>query len=147
MKKGFIYSSVFLIPLFFFIVKYEPFSNNPPTPIIKAGITNIASTEGSYCWNGFLYAQCVDKIYTSALDMADNYNPKVVAANEKITIKFRKKPSEAIEVFFISKGSSEKVPLINNKFDAPSESGIYYYSVTTRWKQGGGNYGFSIEVK
>ena len=116
-------------------------------PIIKAGSINIASTEGSYCWNGLLYAQCVDKIYESTLDQADNFKPKVVTANEEITIKFRKKPSEPIEVFSISKGNNEKVPFINNKFQAPIETGIYYYYITTSWKQGSGNYGFSIQVK
>ena len=149
MKKVFVIGIAFLIPLvFIFILKFEPFSNNPPMPIIKAGSTNIASTEGSYCWNGLLYAQCVDKIYESTLDQADNFNPKVVTANEDITIKFRKKPSEPIEVFSISKGNNnEKVPFINNKFQAPSEAGIYYYYVTTSWKQGNGNYGFSIQIK
>ena len=42
MKKVFVI--VLALIIFIFIVKFEPFSNNPPTPIVKAGITKIATT-------------------------------------------------------------------------------------------------------
>lgn len=69
---------------------FEPFRSEPLTPTITAGNTEIATTQGSYCWNGLLSTKCVDKVYTSPLEMAKEHKPTVVSPNEEIKIDFEK---------------------------------------------------------
>ncbi|MEH6945088.1 hypothetical protein V7014_25245 [Bacillus sp. JJ722] len=128
---------------------FEPFRSEPPTPTVTVGNTKIATTQGSYCWNGLLSAQCVDKIYTSPLDMAKEHKPTVVSPNEEIKFDFKKEPiAETLEVEkWIDKDNIENIEVKNNSIVAPKEKGIYVFHILADWEQGDGNYAFSIEVK
>lgn len=91
----------------------------------------------------------MDYIYASPIEMAQKHNPTVVSPNEKISIKFKKKPiSGTLKVeLWTNENDIEIVKLQNNSISVPETKGIYVYHVLARWKQGDGNYAFSIEVK
>jgi hypothetical protein len=131
------------------ILIFEPFRTEPPTPIVTAGNNKIKTTQGSYCWGGLLRGQCVDKIYSSPIDMANQHKSTAVSPNEKIKIEFKKDPIDGtIEVEqWINKENIEKIEVINDSFLAPKEKGIYVYYLRATWKQGDGNYAFRVEVK
>lgn len=139
---------VVMIGLFVF----APFRSEPPIPTITAGNITIPTTQGSYCWDGLFSAQCVDMAYTSPLEMAKEHKPTVVSPNAEINIDFPKKPTAdtwSVEQW-IDKDKIEvvKIELKNNQtIIAPNEKGIYVYHVLANWKQGDGNYAFSIKVK
>jgi hypothetical protein len=141
--------TVIIIGLVFIgLFVFEPFRSEPPTPTVTSGDIEIATTQGSYCWDSLLSAQCVDKVYTSPLDMAKEHKPTVVSPNEEIKISFKNEPiSDTLEVEkWIDKDNIENVEMQNNSIVAPKEKGIYVYHILADWEQGDGNYAFSIEV-
>ncbi len=126
----------------------ELFSSSPPTPTVTAGDTKIPTTQGSYCWNGLFSAQCVDKVYTSPIDMAKEHKPTVVSPSEEIKIDFKKEPlAETMKVEQWIDEKYEKLEVKNNSIVIPKEKGVYVYYVLANWKEGDGNYAFSVEVK
>ncbi|QHE52690.1 hypothetical protein [Pontibacillus sp. HMF3514] len=128
---------------------FKPFRSEPPTPTITAANKEIATTQGSYCWEGLLSAKCVDKIYTSPLEMVKEHKPAVVSPNEVIEIDFKKAPiPETLEVEkWIDRDNIENIVLKNDSIIAPKEKGIYVFHILANWEQGDGNYAFSVEVR
>ncbi len=128
---------------------FGPFRSEPPTPNVTIGDVDIPTTQGSYCWKKLLSARCVDKAYTSVLDMASSHKPTVVSPNEKIKVEFKKKPiagTMKVEQW-IDEDSIQKVEVKNGSIVVPKEKGVHVYSVVSDWKQGNGKYAFSVEVK
>ena len=147
MKKISLLIIIGLIMIGIFI--FDPFRSEPPTPNVTIGDVDIPTTQGSYCWEGLLSAQCVDKAYTSLYDMASTHKPTVVSPNEKIKIEFKKKPiagTMKVEQW-VDEDNIQKVEVKNGSIVVPKEKGVYVYSVVSDWKQGDGNYAFSVEVK
>ncbi|MGO1059183.1 hypothetical protein ACTL32_08660 [Planococcus sp. FY231025] len=147
MKK--LYISLILILMAIAIVVFEPFRSEPPTPEVTINGEKIPTTQGSFCWGGIMFAQCVDFIYTSPLDMAQKHVPTKVFPDEKIEIDFDKEPlSESMKVEqWIDENNIKNIVLKNDSITIPEEKGVYVYHIQSRWKQGDGNYAFSIEVK
>lgn len=131
------------------IIIFEPFRSEPPTPKILGAGTEIPTTQGSFCWDGLLLAQCVDTAHTTPLDMTKTHNPTVVSKNEEIKIRFRNgPPPETIKVEqWIDENHVKNIEITNEKINVPSEKGVYAYHVIADWKQGDGNYAFLIEVE
>ncbi|MFJ7736173.1 hypothetical protein ACIQ2D_07475 [Lysinibacillus sp. NPDC097287] len=131
------------------IYVFEPLRIEPYTPKITNGEAVIPTTQGSYCWKGLISAQCVDKIYSSPLEMAKEHTPTVVSPLQEIKIAFKKVPLQGtFEVELLSDESNSKnIDVKNDKIIAPDEKGKYIYFVRANWKQGDGNYVFSVKVK
>jgi len=126
----------------------EPFHSEPPTPNVTAGDTKIATTQGSYCWNGLFSSQCVDKVYKNPLEMAKEHKPTVVSPNEEIKIEFKKAPiAGTMKVEQWIGEDNREIETNNNSIIVPTEKGVYVYYVLVDWKQGDGNYAFSVEVE
>ena len=127
---------------------FEPFRSEPPTPSVMIGNVNIHTTQGSFCWEGPISSQCVDKIYTSSLEMAAEHKPTVVSSNEEVTIKFKKASlGKLVVTQWVGENNTKSIIVKNDKFKVPKEKGIYVYSVIANWEKGSGSYAFSIEVK
>lgn len=126
---------------------FEPFRTEPPAPHITVNGKDIPATQGSYCWNGLLFAQCVDFIYSTPFEMTGNHTPTKVLPKEKIEVDFKKEPDSGTIELWTSETKSETILLENGSFSAPEEKGVYVYHIFSWWKQGDGNYAFSIEVK
>lgn len=131
------------------ILSFEPFRLEPPTPSVTVGDIYIPTTQGSYCWKGLISAQCVDKIYTSPLNMAAEHKPTVVNANAEVIIKFKKVPLDGTMIVeqWVDENNIHSIPVESDKIKVPKEKGIYVYNVIAKWENGSGNYAFSIEVK
>lgn len=86
MRKILAFISIILLVMGLFV--FEAFCSEPPTPNVTAKCTKVPTTQGSFCWDGLFSVKCVDKFYTSQLDMGKNYNPTKVFPNEKIKIVF-----------------------------------------------------------
>ena len=140
---------ILIVLIVIVVVIFEPFRSEPPTPSVKIGYVHIPTTQGSFCWQGLISNQCVDKIYASPLDMAAEHKPTVVHSNEEITIKFKKVPVEGTMVVkrWVDENNIQSITVKNDKFKVPKEKGIYVYHVMANWEKGSGNYAFSIEVK
>ena len=124
-----------------------PFRSEPPIPLVTAGNKEIPTTQGSYCWEGLFSAECVDKVYTSVLDMAKEYQPTVVSPNEEIKMDFKKEPETMVVERWIGNEHKETIEVKNSAIVVPNEEGSYIYHVLGYWKQGDVDYVFMIEVK
>ncbi|WP_342578080.1 hypothetical protein [Psychrobacillus sp. FSL K6-2843] len=140
-------SIIGLIIIGFFV--FEPFCSEPPSPTVTVGKTKISTTQGSYCWNGPISAKCVDMVYTSPLDMAKKHTPTSVSPGEEIKIDFRKDPIDESLIVeqWIDEENVNAIQMKDNSIVAPKEKGVYVYYITADWKQGDGNYAFSVVVE
>jgi len=130
------------------ILIFEPFRSEPPTPSVTIGDVDIHTTQGSFCWKGLISSQCVDKIYTSPLEMVAEHKPTVVSSNEEVTIKFKKAPlGKLVVTQWGGENNTKSITVKNDKIKVPKEKGIYVYSVIANWEKGSGSYAFSIELK
>ncbi|MGE7835230.1 hypothetical protein [Viridibacillus arvi] len=146
-KEFYVFIIIGLIVICTFI--FEPFRSEPPTPKITTGKSVIPTTQGSFCWDGPLFARCVDKIYSSPLEMAKVHKPMIVSPNQEIKIKFKKEPLAGTLIVeeLRNENSIKNIKVKNAKISAPKEKGVYFYLVIANWKNGSGNHAFSIEVK
>ena len=147
MRKTF--TVIFIIVMMIAMFVFEPFSSEPPAPTVTAGNTNIPTVQGSYCWDRIFSSQCVDKAYTSTLDMAKSHRPTTVSPNQKVIIEFSKEPIAGTFTVeqLIDEENSIETKISDDSITVPQEKGIYSYHIRADWKQGGGNYAFSVEVK
>lgn len=129
------------------IVIFEPFRSEPPAPKITVNGEDIPTTQGSYCWNGLLFAQCVDFIYSTPLEMAEKHTPTKVMPKEKIKVDFKKEPDSRKIELWTSETEIKNISLKDDFFYAPEEKGVYVYHISSWWKQGDGNDAFWIEVQ
>lgn len=98
---------------------------------------------------GLLSGRCEDTIYASPIEMTRKHTPTIVSPNDKITIDFKRDPNSEtllVEQWFDEQKQAE-IELEDGSFLVPSEKGIYVYHVFAWWKQGDGNFAFSVEVK
>lgn len=147
MKKRSLFIVVGILIIAMVIVK--PFRLEPPTPKISVGERGIPTTQGSYCWDAQLLAQCVDTIHTSPIDMTESHAPSIVSKNDEIEIEFPigYQPENLRLEQWLDEHNSKMVEVNNKRIKVPNESGVYVYHVIADWNQGDGNYAFLIEVE
>ncbi|MBU9673362.1 hypothetical protein KQ939_00580 [Planococcus sp. CP5-4] len=147
MKKYWVFMVIGI--LFIAIVIFKPFRLEPPTPKISVGETEVPTTQGSYCWDAILLAQCVDTIHTSPIDMTESHTPSIVSKNDEIEIEFPigYQPEKLRLEQWLDENNSKIIEINNERIKAPDESGVYAYHVIADWNQGDGNYAFLIEVE
>lgn len=129
------------------IIVFEPFRGAPPNPDVEANGKDVPTVQGSYCWNSLLRSQCVDKTYRDGLDLAKRKTPVTVSAGASVRIEL----SGDLKSVKLSQWNDQKqgspVALKKNQFNAPIEPGLYAYELNSRWKQGDGQFGFSLKVQ
>ncbi|HBQ77669.1 MULTISPECIES: hypothetical protein [Exiguobacterium] len=145
MKRGL--TLAVLLILVVCIIVFEPFRGAPPKPEVKANGKDVPTVQGSYCWDSLLRSQCVDKIYRNGLDMTKEQKPVNVSAGAPVRIEL----TGDLESVKLSQWNDQKedatVTLKNDQFNAPTEPGVYAYELNSRWKQGDGQFGFSLKVQ
>lgn len=141
--------SVIFAVLILAIAIIEPFRMEPPTPKVTVNGEEIPTTQGSYCWHGMIFAQCADFIHTTPLDMAEEHDPTSVSPQQNIGIDFFREPLDGtLEIEqWIDEDNSKEIELIHDSITIPQEKGIYVYHITALWKEGDGNYAFSVIVE
>lgn len=145
MKKLIVCLSVILVAAIVYVASY----NQPPQPVIVAKEQDIKAVRGSYCWEGFISAQCVDTISPVQLVSHHKLQPVTVSPGAKIQITFQRKPIEnTIHASrWLSEEEQEAVPLTNNVMIAPNENGMYTYSFSAAWEKGSASYVFVVRVE
>lgn len=146
MKKQLVlFLSVFLLCTLIYINPFQPAPFAPD--IVTASGQKAEVVEGSYCWNSFLRAQCVDKVYTSAHHMASSAKVKKVLPGEVIEIHYPRQPRTIVELMeWKNEDRGTEISLEENQFSAPQEPGMYFYSIQSDWIRGDGIHAFRLEV-
>lgn len=128
---------------------YFASNSEPPKPVITIENKTVKVAQGSYCWNGFINAQCVDKISPPDLIKHHEIKTVVVSPGAELKIKFNRKPLENTlnASIWFSNNEVENAPLNENVLTVPKEKGVYIYSISAYWEKGSSSYVFIIEVK
>jgi hypothetical protein len=95
----------------------------PPKTLIKIGNETYETTLGSYCWK----ERCVDT--AGPVELLEGKKPIKVKPGEDVTIvmDYEPKPNK-FHFTQIHENRETEVVLEDNRFAAPTEKGIYYYS-------------------
>lgn len=146
--KKYIWLTIILL-LGSFLIYADPFQSAPYAPEIETEEKEqVDVTEGSYCWGSRLLFQCVDKIYTGAIDMAADAEVIEVHPEEVLTIDYSRQPIEdSLELtLWESESEQKRIEVNDGQFQVPSEPGEYIYLLQAEWKKGDGNHAFRIKV-
>jgi hypothetical protein len=124
----------------------------PPKTVVKIGNETYETVLGSYCWK----SMCVDTV--GPPELLEGIDPIKVIPGEKIVIvmDYNPKPNEIYMYQMVNDEDSmeTEVKMKNNRFAAPKEKGVYYYTYSVWWKDkeeknvshGDAFYAFVIEV-
>ncbi|WP_329470861.1 hypothetical protein [Exiguobacterium sp. 9-2] len=145
MKRGLVL--VVLLILVVCIIVFEPFRGAPPNPEVKANGKDVPTVQGSYCWDSLLRSQCGDKVYRDGLDMAKEQKPVNVSSGSIVRVELSGNPEQVKLTQWHEQKKKSRVVLKDDQFNAPTEPGVYVYELNSRWKQGDGQFGFSLKVQ
>lgn len=128
--------------------------NKPPIVNIEIDGEKHETKLGSYCWESNGKAECVDT--AGPVDLLEDDEPIQIESGEQITLAmdYTPKPNE-IHLSQIKNNDDMEIEIKNQKFTAPEEKGIYYYSYGVWWIDekeenvfhGDAFYAFVLEVK
>ncbi|MEA3322074.1 MAG: hypothetical protein U9Q88_18940 [Bacillota bacterium] len=123
----------------------------PPEAVVIIDGDTYETVRGSFCWSNKRQGVCED--YSGSVGLLADKEPIIVAPGEEITIDIPDgpEPSEYSVDFSLTDQYENIVVLaVENKFSAPTEEGLYYFSYFARWKNkaydGDAYYAFLIEV-
>ncbi|MEK3934251.1 hypothetical protein MKY41_02950 [Sporosarcina sp. FSL W7-1349] len=149
--KGFAMAVLLLTGLFGCSGKLPPLPmGEPPETSIQIGDDTYATKLGTYCWG----TKCVDTV--GPVEMLGETEPISAKPGETISFEVDHRPGpSAIHVEQFADGNQIEVPAKDNQFPAPTEPGIYYYSIGAWWmdeedenlSHGDAFYAFKIEVQ
>jgi len=145
MKRGL--ALAVLLILVVCIIVFEPFRGAPPNPEVEAQGKDVPTVQGSYCWDSLLRSQCGDKIYRNGLDMAKEQKPISVSAGSVVSVELSGNPEQVKLIQWDDQEKESTVTLKDDQFKAPTSPGVYAYELQSRWKQGDGQFGFSLKVQ
>lgn len=128
--------------------------NMPPIVNIEIDGVKHETKLGSYCWESNGKAECVDT--AGPVELLANDEPIQIKSGEQITLTmdYTPKPNE-IHLSQIKNNEEIEIEIKDQKFTAPDEKGIYYYSYGVWWmdekeenvSHGDAFYAFVLEVK
>ena len=128
--------------------------NMPPIVNIEINGVKHETKLGSYCWESNGKAECVDT--AGPVELLANDEPIQIKSGEQITLTmdYTPKPNE-IHLSQIKNNEEIEIEIKDQKFTAPDEKGIYYYSYGVWWmdekeenvSHGDAFYAFVLEVK
>ena len=126
----------------------------PPIVNIEMDGVKHETKLGSYCWESNGKAECVDT--AGPVELLADDEPIQIKSGEQITLTmdYTPKPNE-IHLSQIKNNEEIEIEIKDQKFTAPDEKGIYYYSYGVWWmdekeenvSHGDAFYAFVLEVK
>jgi hypothetical protein len=145
-----------VVLLLFILINLIGCSNNgmvgekPPKAFIETQNETHETKLGTYCWK----KGCVDTV--GPIELLKGKKPIKVNAGEdiKFVMDYEPKPNET-HVIQMNENTETEVTVENNRFTAPTQKGIYYYSYGVWWmdekeanlSHGDAFYAFVLEVK
>ncbi len=154
MKKYFLY----VVALFGFTLMGCSNTNElavgkPPNAYIEIDNKKFETKLGTYCWQGDGKSECVDT--AGPVELLEGKKPIKVKSGENITfvMDYEPKPNK-FHVVQISNNKETEVIVTDNRFTAPTQPGVYYYSYGVWWmdekeanlSHGDAFYAFVLEV-
>lgn len=130
--------------------------NKPPIVNIEIDDEKHETKLGSYCWGSNGKAECVDTTGPIELLKDDKPIPIDSGAQITLTMDYTPKPNEIHLTQIKNNDEMEmEIKLNDQKFTAPDEKGIYYFSYGVWWmdekeenvSHGDAFYAFVLEVK
>ena len=128
--------------------------NKPPIVNIEMDGVKHETKLGSYCWESNGKAECVDT--AGPVELLADDEPIQIKSGEQITLTmdYTPKPNE-MHLSQIKNHEEIEIEIKDQKFTAPDEKGIYYYSYGVWWmdekeenvSHGDAFYAFVLEVK
>jgi len=127
---------------------------DPPDVMIQIGKETYETKLGSYCWSSNNHGKCVD--IAGPVELLKGKNPIEIKPGKAVTFKMNYSPKpDEFDVMQIINNKETKIPFDKGSFTAPTQKGIYYYSVSVWWmdkkdkniSKGDASYVFALEVK
>jgi hypothetical protein len=128
--------------------------NKPPIVNIEIDGVKHETKLGSYCWGSNGKAECVDT--AGPVELLEDDEPIQIKSGKQITLTmdYTPKPNE-IHLSQIKNNDEMEIEIYDQKFIAPDEKGIYYYSYGVWWmdekeenvSHADAFYAFVLEVK
>ena len=128
--------------------------NKPPIVNIEIAGVKHETKLGSYCWGSNGKAECVDT--AGPVELLGDDEPIQIKSSQQITLTmdYTPKPNE-VHLLQIQNNDETEIEINDQKFTAPGEKGIYYYSYGVWWmdekeanvSHGDAFYAFVLEVK
>ncbi|WML58775.1 hypothetical protein [Neobacillus sp. PS2-9] len=128
--------------------------DQPPKSMIQIGKQTYEMKLGSYCWNANGQGTCVDTL--GPVEQLKGKKPIEVRPGEVLTfvMNYHPKPNE-FHLTQMNNNHEIDFNVEKNRFTAPVEKGIYYYSYGVWWmdekdehlSNGSASYAFALEVK
>ncbi|MBG9453761.1 hypothetical protein ABE61_06600 [Lysinibacillus sphaericus] len=125
-------------------------TEEPPKAFIEIENKKFETTLGTYCWQN----RCVDT--AGPVELLEGQTPIKVKSGENITLglDYETKPNK-FHVAQISGNKETEVVVKDNRFTAPTQRGVYYYSYGVWWidekeanvSNGDAFYAFVLEVE
>ncbi|MCT2536157.1 hypothetical protein NC661_17115 [Aquibacillus koreensis] len=132
----------------------ETDGEKPPQAMVDIGDQSYETTLGSYCWKSNDQSTCVDM--AGPKELLKGKEPIKVKSGENITfvMNYEPQPNE-FHVLQISESSEVEVNVEDNRFSAPLEEGVFYYSYGVWWmdeqeervSNGDAVYNFALKVE
>lgn len=141
-----------ILPIIFSIVMLLSackLGGTPPQPDVNVvNGESIQVYQSSYCWGN----TCAD--YVGPEEMLKDKEKETVTAHATIKFKFEGKQPTEISLSKSHNGAHSQEIISENSFQAPTEKGTYYYSLSATWlkdkekriSEGSSSYVFVIEV-
>ncbi|MGE8206793.1 hypothetical protein ACQKP0_19975 [Heyndrickxia sp. NPDC080065] len=126
----------------------------PPKAFIKIGAKTYETKLGTYCWHFGNKGVCVDT--AGPVELLKDKQPIKVKRGEEITfiMNYEPKPNK-FHVIQINNNNETEIKVENNRFTAPTQKGVFYYSYGVWWmdkkkanvSNGSAFYAFALEVE
>ncbi|ULO06113.1 hypothetical protein H1230_24190 [Paenibacillus sp. 19GGS1-52] len=128
----------------------EIHKKSPPLPTVTSEASEIPVVQSSYCWGTLGCGE-----YAGGKLMLEGKSATLVPSGSAISIRFDYKPKPTqLNVYQYLNDTAISITLRDGHFDAPKESGVYYYGISAYWTSDDGKYSkgdtssvFVIEVK
>lgn len=107
---------------------HEMKGNKPPKAEIQVASNSYGTILGTYCWK----TECVDTVGPE--EILQGQEPIKVKPGENITfvMNYEPKPNK-FHVLQIGENKEVGINVKDNRFEAPMQAGIYYYSYGVWW--------------
>jgi hypothetical protein len=128
--------------------------DKPPKSMIQIGKQTYETKLGTYCWSSNGQGECVDMV--GPVELLKGKKPIEVKPGEVVTfvMNYNPKPNET-HLSQMNNNNDIEIVVEKNRFAAPVNKGIYYYSFGVWWmdkkekhvSHGDASYVFALEVK
>ncbi|RDW16437.1 hypothetical protein CWR48_16870 [Oceanobacillus arenosus] len=100
--------------------------------MVEVGNKSYEAPLGSYCWGKNGQSTCVDTV--GPKELLKGKEPIKVKPGEKIILEMNDEPQpNQVQVLQISENDEVEVSVKDNRFSAPLQEGVYYYSYGVWW--------------